>query len=92
MTNLTAYEVTALKNIIDNCNDEDPETSTAHDYSQCFCEADTLTIAKACGISENQAKGVLGSLIKKGLAYQHDEDYGFMINVTVEGYEAYKSL
>jgi|AntRauTorcE11897_2_1112592.scaffolds.fasta_scaffold97236_2 hypothetical protein len=92
MTNLTSYEVLALTNIVNGCNDNDINTSTAEDYSCCYCEADIRSISKACNITENQAKGVLSSLVKKSLVFQQDEDFGFMINLTHKGYEVFTSL
>lgn len=87
----TNYEAIALQAIVNGCYDVDPETATADDYDSCYCATEVEDIAKACGITVNQAKGVLGSLIKKNLVYQHDEDHGFMINLKPAGYEAHKA-
>jgi hypothetical protein len=85
---LTSYEATALDNVREWCSDVNHETATAADYENCYCGADIYTISKACNITENQAKGVLSSLVKKGLVVQHDEDYNFMINLTEKGFNA----
>jgi DNA-binding MarR family transcriptional regulator len=91
MSNVTTYEMAAIKEIVKGCYDHSPEVSTAQDYACCYCATEVEDIAKACNITVNQAKGVLGSLIKKGLADQHGEEFDFMINLTVKGYDVFKA-
>lgn len=89
--NLTNHESIAIKTIVAGCLDLDKDTAVASDYEGCYCDTDISDIAESCGITINQAKGVFGSLIKKGFAYQHGEEYGYMINLTESGFGAYKS-
>ena len=88
--NVTALEVKALKNVIEGVRDLVWGVSAPTDYCCCYNECDVFTIADACDINERQAKGVLGSLIKKGLVMLDDEyDY---INLTYKGVELCKEL
>jgi hypothetical protein len=85
-TNLTILEKTALELIIGGCldfPDRDLLLKEMESGSEIYCFADVRMISKACKITENAAKGVLGSLVKKKLAFIVD-DYEY-INPTPKG-------
>ncbi len=71
MTNVTELELQALKAIFKNSDGGDGRTLDALENDNCSW-FDTADLATNCDWSLDRAKGVIGSLITKGLI----EDYG----------------
>lgn len=79
---MTNYELAAMKIIIQMTDDTDfeemLETARAEpelkEFEMIMCETDIEDIADTCEISITQAKGVLGSLSKKGYVIVWEND------------------
>lgn len=79
MQKLTNYEFIALNACL---NYDDREAQLSDNFSN----GGTKEIAKACGISQRAAGGVMSSLIQKGLAiYDDNEGHGDILWLTEDG-------
>lgn len=91
MTNITELELRAMNYYaFDEMNPTNGARPSCADDVACYVWLDEM--AAGLNISQAQAKGVLGSLVAKGLAYvieeDNPEDNGF--GFTAEGFAAWK--
>ena len=95
MENVTELELKALKAIFKNSDGGDGRTLDALENDNCSW-FDTHELARNCGWSLDRAKGVIGSLLTKGLIgddgyHEIDCPYNFYLSYG-KGFETLRNL